>query len=68
MYSCSNYPRGCRGRCNIQGGKCSDCTSLNLRRPRTMASPFAQNQGEFRRLAQMTSCAQPEAPDKSNQV
>lgn len=26
MYSCSNYPRGCRGRCNIQGGKCSDCT------------------------------------------
>lgn len=26
MYSCANYPRGCRGRCNIQGGKCNDCT------------------------------------------
>ncbi|CDM35950.1 uncharacterized protein N7518_005536 [Penicillium psychrosexuale] len=39
MYSCANYPRGCRGRVNRQGAKCSDCVSLNLRRP---ASPFAQ--------------------------
>lgn len=26
MYSCANYPRGCRGRCNTLGGKCTDCT------------------------------------------
>lgn len=25
MYSCANYPRGCRGRVNRQGAKCSDC-------------------------------------------
>lgn len=25
MYSCANYPRGCRGRVNTQGGKCADC-------------------------------------------
>ncbi|KAL5356499.1 hypothetical protein BJX96DRAFT_171668 [Aspergillus floccosus] len=41
MFSCANYPRGCRGRANIEGGKCSDCVQLNLRRPRP-ASPFAQ--------------------------
>ncbi|KAJ5223468.1 hypothetical protein N7468_008010 [Penicillium chermesinum] len=41
MYSCANYPRGCRGRTNREGTKCSDCRQLNLRRPGT-ASPFAQ--------------------------
>ncbi|GAQ40788.1 hypothetical protein AtubIFM55763_006910 [Aspergillus tubingensis] len=41
MFSCANYPRGCRGRVNIQGGKCSDCVQLKLRRPLS-ASPFAQ--------------------------
>ncbi|KAH8433254.1 hypothetical protein N8T08_009999 [Aspergillus melleus] len=41
MYSCANYPRGCRGRVNIQGGKCPDCVQLKLRRP-TSPSPFAQ--------------------------
>ncbi|KAJ5104809.1 hypothetical protein NUU61_002156 [Penicillium alfredii] len=41
MYSCANYPRGCRGRVNRQGAKCSDCVTLNLRRPAS-ASPFAQ--------------------------
>lgn len=25
MYSCANYPRGCRGRCNVPGGRCEDC-------------------------------------------
>ncbi|KAL1974513.1 hypothetical protein VTN31DRAFT_4717 [Thermomyces dupontii] len=50
MYSCVNYPRGCRGRVNVEGTKCSDCISLNLRRPseRRVASPFAQNR-EYRR-------------------
>ncbi|RJE24085.1 hypothetical protein PHISCL_03574 [Aspergillus sclerotialis] len=42
MYSCANYPRGCRGRVNIQGGKCADCVSLKLRRPASSVSPFAQ--------------------------
>ncbi|KAL1967724.1 hypothetical protein VTN77DRAFT_2981 [Rasamsonia byssochlamydoides] len=49
MYSCANYPRGCRGRVNIPGGKCSDCVTLNLRRPSSLSSsPFAQNR-EYRR-------------------
>lgn len=25
MYSCINYPRGCRGRVNDEGGKCTTC-------------------------------------------
>ena len=25
MYSCVNYPRGCRGRVNVPGAKCADC-------------------------------------------
>ncbi|KAJ5688974.1 hypothetical protein N7462_003366 [Penicillium macrosclerotiorum] len=41
MFSCANYPRGCRGRANRDGEKCSDCKQLNLRRP-SSASPFAQ--------------------------
>jgi len=49
MYSCANYPRGCRGRVNIPGGKCADCVSLNLRRPQSpFSSPFAQPR-EYRR-------------------
>ncbi|CAI7660720.1 hypothetical protein PCG10_004854 [Penicillium crustosum] len=49
MYSCANYPRGCRGRVNRQGAKCSDCVSLNLRRP-AFASPFAQTRDYKRAL------------------
>lgn len=30
MYSCANYPRGCRGRANIEGGKCADCVVCSL--------------------------------------
>ncbi|PYH80474.1 hypothetical protein BO82DRAFT_403263 [Aspergillus uvarum CBS 121591] len=41
MFSCANYPRGCRGRVNINGGKCPDCVQLKLRHPRS-TSPFAQ--------------------------
>ena len=25
MFSCSNQPRGCRGRCDTAGGKCAEC-------------------------------------------
>lgn len=30
MYSCANYPRGCRGRANVEGGKCADCVVCSL--------------------------------------
>ncbi|KMU84787.1 hypothetical protein CIHG_02570 [Coccidioides immitis H538.4] len=40
MYSCVNYPRGCRGRVNVQGAKCSTCIASNLRRPGS-SSPFS---------------------------
>lgn len=26
MFSCSNQPRGCRGRCDMAGGRCRECT------------------------------------------
>ncbi|KAJ5145751.1 uncharacterized protein N7515_000315 [Penicillium bovifimosum] len=48
MYSCANYPRGCRGRVNSLNTKCSDCVALNLRRP-AFASPFAQPR-EYKRM------------------
>ncbi|KAJ5919730.1 hypothetical protein N7454_009565 [Penicillium verhagenii] len=49
MFSCANYPRGCRGRVNKEGTKCSDCRQLNLRRPGS-ASPFAQPRNFKRQL------------------
>ncbi|KAJ5562393.1 hypothetical protein N7535_003154 [Penicillium sp. DV-2018c] len=48
MFSCSNYSRGCRGRVNKMGEKCSDCVALNLRRP-AFASPLAQPR-EYKRM------------------
>ncbi|KAH8725492.1 hypothetical protein GQ44DRAFT_615737 [Phaeosphaeriaceae sp. PMI808] len=30
MFSCANYERGCRGRCNASGGRCDNCVVLNL--------------------------------------
>ncbi|KAJ5908317.1 hypothetical protein N7495_000999 [Penicillium taxi] len=49
MYSCANQPRGCRGRVNQRGSKCSDCRQLNLRRPAS-SSPFAQPRNFKRQL------------------
>ncbi|KAL1987207.1 hypothetical protein VTN96DRAFT_4539 [Rasamsonia emersonii] len=65
MYSCANYPRGCRGRVNVPGAKCSDCLSLNLRRPSSLSSPFAQNR-EYRRPIRTDRQSQGE--DKTNEV
>jgi len=30
MFSCVNYERGCRGRCNASNGRCDSCVTLNL--------------------------------------
>ena len=30
MFSCSNQPRGCRGRCDSVGGKCRECKASLL--------------------------------------
>ncbi|KAF1965675.1 hypothetical protein BU23DRAFT_488842 [Bimuria novae-zelandiae CBS 107.79] len=35
MFSCVNYERGCRGRCNAVGGRCDSCVTLNLQSIRT---------------------------------
>ncbi|KAF2138944.1 uncharacterized protein K452DRAFT_233302 [Aplosporella prunicola CBS 121167] len=35
MFSCANYERGCRGRCNSPQGRCSSCITLNLQAIRT---------------------------------
>lgn len=32
MFSCTNYERGCRGRCNAINGRCKACVTLNLQR------------------------------------
>ncbi|EEH17701.1 hypothetical protein PABG_00264 [Paracoccidioides brasiliensis Pb03] len=45
MYSCANYPRGCRGRVNTEGGRCADCVTANLRRPAS-PSPFSPLRGQ----------------------
>ncbi|KAJ5573538.1 uncharacterized protein N7459_007965 [Penicillium hispanicum] len=60
MYSCANYPRGCRGRVNQKGAKCADCKTLNLRRPAS-ASPFAQPRTFKRQLpSQLLSDSMPD--------
>ncbi|OCL05131.1 hypothetical protein AOQ84DRAFT_299512 [Glonium stellatum] len=38
MFSCVNYERGCRGRCNQQNGRCDSCVTLNLQQVRTSSS------------------------------
>ena len=38
MFSCVNYERGCRGRCNAQLGRCDNCVVLNLQSSRTTSS------------------------------
>ncbi|KAF2200665.1 hypothetical protein GQ43DRAFT_441348 [Delitschia confertaspora ATCC 74209] len=38
MFSCVNYERGCRGRCNSQNGRCDNCLTLNLQNIRTTSS------------------------------
>ena len=38
MFSCVNYERGCRGRCNQQNGRCDSCVTLNLQQVRTPSS------------------------------
>ncbi|KAF2184074.1 hypothetical protein K469DRAFT_580786 [Zopfia rhizophila CBS 207.26] len=38
MFSCVNYERGCRGRCNMQNGRCDSCITLNLQNIRTPSS------------------------------
>ncbi|KAF2469293.1 uncharacterized protein BDR25DRAFT_356536 [Lindgomyces ingoldianus] len=38
MFSCVNYERGCRGRCNTQNGRCDSCITLNLQGIRTNSS------------------------------
>ncbi|KAI9684107.1 MAG: hypothetical protein M1829_003377 [Trizodia sp. TS-e1964] len=48
MYSCVNYARGCRGRSNVNGGRCADCRSLNLRKPAAAPRAFAAAPRPFR--------------------
>ncbi|KAF2803315.1 uncharacterized protein BDZ99DRAFT_468281 [Mytilinidion resinicola] len=38
MFSCVNYERGCRGRCNAEGARCESCVTLNLQQIRTPSS------------------------------
>ncbi|OAL01113.1 hypothetical protein IQ06DRAFT_293239 [Phaeosphaeriaceae sp. SRC1lsM3a] len=35
MFSCANYERGCRGRCNTTNGRCDSCVVLNLQSTRS---------------------------------
>jgi hypothetical protein len=35
MFSCVNYERGCRGRCDTTNGRCDSCLQLNLQWTRT---------------------------------
>ena len=43
MFSCVNYERGCRGRCNADGGRCESCVTLNLHALRSNSSSSASS-------------------------
>ncbi|CAI6341104.1 unnamed protein product [Periconia digitata] len=43
MFSCVNYERGCRGRCNTQLGRCDSCVTLNLQSPRSNSQSSASS-------------------------
>ncbi|KAF2439041.1 hypothetical protein P171DRAFT_436400 [Karstenula rhodostoma CBS 690.94] len=57
MFSCSNYERGCRGRCNHQGGRCDSCITLNLQaiRSNSASSMSSVNGREQAAYSAMTS-------------
>jgi hypothetical protein len=46
MFSCANYERGCRGRCNATDGRCDSCVVLNLQSVRSnSASSMSSTNG-----------------------
>lgn len=45
MFSCANYERGCRGRCNRMNGRCDSCHTLNLQVRSNSASSTSSTNG-----------------------
>ncbi|KAH6864986.1 hypothetical protein BKA58DRAFT_462494 [Alternaria rosae] len=45
MFSCANYERGCRGRCNSMNGRCDSCHTLNLQVRSNSASSTSSTNG-----------------------
>lgn len=67
MFSCVNYERGCRGRCNASGARCDSCVTLNLQTVRTNSSSsvnerpqaaYSAMTSSFASLSQLTSQSQ----------
>jgi hypothetical protein len=56
MFSCANYERGCRGRCNANGSRCSDCIALNLQaRSSSTSSTSSTDSRPMAQYSAMTS-------------
>ncbi|KAF2625805.1 hypothetical protein BU25DRAFT_111495 [Macroventuria anomochaeta] len=56
MFSCANYERGCRGRCNANGSRCEDCIALNLQaRSSSTSSTSSTNSRPMASYSAMTS-------------
>ncbi|KAJ4992896.1 hypothetical protein SVAN01_01600 [Stagonosporopsis vannaccii] len=56
MFSCANYERGCRGRCNANGSRCGDCIALNLQaRSSSTSSNSSTSSGQAAAYSAMTS-------------
>ncbi|RMZ69562.1 hypothetical protein GMOD_00006392 [Pyrenophora seminiperda CCB06] len=56
MFSCANYERGCRGRCNRMNGRCDSCHTLNLQvRSNSASSTSSANSLPSAAYSAMTS-------------
>ncbi|KAF1938727.1 hypothetical protein EJ02DRAFT_353856 [Clathrospora elynae] len=56
MFSCANYERGCRGRCNTTNGRCDSCLILNIQtRSTSSSSASSVNSRPFPAYSAMTN-------------
>lgn len=55
MFSCTNYERGCRGRCNSSTGRCDSCVVLNIQPARSNSNSSQSSTNSASSYSAMTN-------------